>query len=108
MDVELCKEIYEMMKEGQGKDEIVGFMVARYGDFVLYDPPVKPSTYPLWFGPILLFMVGAIVLYRNLRRKSLTRETELSSEEQQRLASLLKQPPKQPAPQPTEKKDADQ
>ncbi len=89
--VDLRNEIYEMMQAGQGKDEIIQFMVARYGDFVLYDPPVKPTTYPIWFGPILLFMLGAFVLFRILRRKSRSGETELSAEEQQRLDNLLKQ-----------------
>jgi cytochrome c-type biogenesis protein CcmH len=89
--VDLRNEIYEMMKAGQSKDDIVKFMVARYGDFVLYDPPVKPTTYPIWFGPIILFLLGAFVLFRILRRKNLSRETELSAEEQQRLDSLLKQ-----------------
>ncbi len=88
--VDLRNEIYEMMQAGQGKDEIIKFMVARYGDFVLYDPPVKPSTYPIWFGPIILFLLGAGVLYRILRHKSRSRETELSAEEQQRLDELLK------------------
>jgi len=96
-----------MMKAGKHKDDIISFMVARYGDFVLYNPPVKPSTYPLWFGPILLFMIGAIVLYRNLRRKSVSHETELSAEEQQRLASLLKNNSAQTDTQTSDKKDAD-
>lgn len=91
--VDLRDEIYEMMKAGQDKDQIIEFMVARYGDFVLYSPPVKLSTSPLWFGPILLFLLGAFVLYRILKHKSQTRETELSTEEQQRLDNLLKQTP---------------
>lgn len=89
--VDLRNEIYDMMKAGQGKDVIIEFMVARYGDFVLFSPPVKPSTYPLWFGPILLFIIGAIVLYNILRKKNRSREAELSTEEQQRLDNLLKQ-----------------
>lgn len=89
--VDLRNEIYDMMKAGQDKGQIVEFMVARYGDFVLYSPPVKPSTYPIWFGPILLFMLGAFVLFRILRRKSQASETELSAEEQERLDKLLKQ-----------------
>jgi cytochrome c-type biogenesis protein CcmH len=98
--VDLRNEIYDMMKAGQGKDQIVEFMVARYGDFVLYSPPMKPSTYPIWFGPILLFMLGAFVLFRILRRKSQASEAELSAEEQQRLDMLLKQK--------SDAKDADQ
>ncbi len=89
--VDLRDEIYEMMKQGQGKDEIVKFMVARYGDFVLYNPPLKPTTYPIWFGPLIIFIVGALVLVRILKRKSQSRETDLSDEERQRLASLLNQ-----------------
>ncbi|MCU7915064.1 MAG: cytochrome c-type biogenesis protein CcmH [Candidatus Thiodiazotropha sp. (ex Gloverina cf. vestifex)] len=89
--VDLRNKIYDMMQAGQGKDQIIDFMVARYGDFVLYSPPVKPSTYPLWFGPILLFIIGAVVLLTILRKKNRSRETELSTEEQQRLDNLLKQ-----------------
>jgi cytochrome c-type biogenesis protein CcmH len=98
--VDLRNEIYEMMKSGQSKDDIINFMVARYGDFVLYNPPLKPSTYPLWFGPLIIFIIGAVVLSRILRRKNITRETELSAEEEQRLNRLLNQS--------TENRDADQ
>lgn len=89
---DLRQEIYEMMQAGKSKDEVVKFMVARYGDFVLYDPPVKPSTYPIWFGPLLIFLIGAFVLYRNLKKKSRSQESELSEAERQRLDRLLKQP----------------
>jgi cytochrome c-type biogenesis protein CcmH len=87
--VDLRNEIYSLMQQGNGKDEIIGFMVDRYGDFVLYSPPIKPSTYPIWFGPLLLFMIGAIVLLRALKRKKQSQETSLSVEEQQRLQALL-------------------
>jgi cytochrome c-type biogenesis protein CcmH len=98
--MDLRNEIYEMMKSGQDKEQIISFMVDRYGDFVLYSPPIKPSTYPLWFGPILFFVFGALVLYFILKHKSQTKEAELSSEEQQRLDQLLKQT--------SDTKDADQ
>ncbi len=88
---DLRNEIYEMMKSGQGKEDIINFMVARYGDFVLYNPPLKPNTYPIWFGPLIVFILGGFVLIRILRRKSATRETELSVEEEQRLNRLLNQ-----------------
>ncbi len=90
--VDLRNEIFDMMTAGQDKDDIIRFMVARYGDFVLYDTPMKPSTYPLWFGPLVLLIIGALVLIRALRKKSVTQETELSNDEQQRLDTLLKQP----------------
>lgn len=89
---DLRKEIYEMMQAGKTKEEIIEFMVARYGDFVLYSPPLKPSTYPLWFGPLLLLAIGAFLLLRTLRRKQQSTDTELSDEEQQRLAQLLDNP----------------
>jgi cytochrome c-type biogenesis protein CcmH len=98
--VDLRNEIYDMMANGQSKDDIIDFMVARYGDFVLYSPPLKPSTYPIWFGPLIVFLIGGIVLFRILRRKNLSNETELTEEEQQRLESLLKQS--------TEQRDTDQ
>ncbi|MEL0586246.1 MAG: cytochrome c-type biogenesis protein [Candidatus Thiodiazotropha sp. (ex. Lucinoma kazani)] len=88
--VDLRNEIYDMMKRGQNKDEIIDFMVSRYGDFVLYNPPLKPTTYAIWFGPLIVFLIGGVVLFRILKRKSRTQETELSAEEQQRLKNLLK------------------
>lgn len=89
---DLRKEIYEMMQAGKSKEEIIEFMVARYGDFVLYRPPLKPSTYPLWFGPGLLLALGGFLLFRTLRRKQQSTETALSDEERQRLARLLDTP----------------
>ncbi|MCG8099308.1 MAG: cytochrome c-type biogenesis protein CcmH, partial [Candidatus Thiodiazotropha taylori] len=87
----LRNEIYDMMKGGQSKGEIIDFMVARYGDFVLYSPPVKPSTYPIWFGPLIVFLIGGVVLFRIIKRKNQSRETELSEAEQERLEKLLNQ-----------------
>ena len=89
--VDLRNEIYDMMQAGQTKDDVIQFMVARYGDFVLYNPPMKPSTYPLWFGPLILFLIGAILLLRTLNRKKRSQEATLSDDEEQRLASLLNQ-----------------
>jgi cytochrome c-type biogenesis protein CcmH len=89
--VDLRNEIYDMMKGGQSKGEIIDFMVARYGDFVLYSPPVKPSTYPIWYGPLIVFLIGGVVLFRIIKRKNQSSETELSDAEQQRLEKLLSQ-----------------
>jgi cytochrome c-type biogenesis protein CcmH len=88
---DLRKEVYEMMRSGKSRDDIVKFLVARYGDFVLYDPPVKPSTYPLWFGPLLLAGVGAFFLLRAIMKKKRAKDEDLSAEERQRLATLLAQ-----------------
>ena len=88
---DLRRELYGMIRKGQSDAQILDYMVARYGDFVLYRPPVKPETYLLWFGPALLFGVGAVVLFVLVRRRPGKKaEPELSAEEQQRLAGLLK------------------
>lgn len=89
--VDLRNEIYDMMQGGRTKDDVIRFMVDRYGDFVLYNPPMKPSNYPLWFGPLILFLIGAMLLLRTLTRKKQSPETTLSDDEQQRLESLLEQ-----------------
>jgi cytochrome c-type biogenesis protein CcmH len=86
---DLRKEVYQMMRDGKSRDEIVRFLVARYGDFVLYDPPVKPSTYPLWFGPLILAGVGGFFLLRAIKKKKAAENQNLSPEERDRIAQLL-------------------
>ncbi len=86
---DLRREVYEMMQEGKNKEEIINFLVARYGDFVLYSPPLKPSTYPLWFGPFIFIAIAAFFLARTLLRKKKTRDEAISDEEQARLDALL-------------------
>ena len=67
--LDLRRELRTLIKAGKTDAEIMEFMVSRYGDFVLYRPPVKPITYVLWFGPFLL-LVGAIFLMLRLVRAS--------------------------------------
>lgn len=86
---DLRREVYQMMLAGKSRDDVVSFLVARYGDFVLYNPPLKPSTYFLWFGPVLLAIGGALLLWRTLRRKKVTGGNELSAAEQERLQQIL-------------------
>jgi cytochrome c-type biogenesis protein CcmH len=86
---DLRAEVYEMMTGGQGDDEIIDFLVNRYGDFVLYKPPVKPSTYILWFGPFVLLLLAVLLLARAIRRHSRQPATELSTDEQARLEGIL-------------------
>ena len=86
---DLREEVYRMFQEGKSRDEIVDFLVARYGDFVLYDPPLKPSTYLLWFGPFLLVSIGAFFMVRTLLSKRKSPDRELSEEERQRLQELI-------------------
>ncbi len=90
---DLRREIRTMIGEGKTDKEILDFMVARYGDFVRYRPPMKPTTWLLWGGPFLLMAGGIAALIIFLRRR--VRENtnpELSEEEHRRAAALLDQP----------------
>ncbi|MBN2886425.1 MAG: cytochrome c-type biogenesis protein CcmH [Chromatiaceae bacterium] len=86
---DLREEIYRLMQEGRSRDEVVDFLVSRYGDFVLYDPPLKASTLLLWFGPFLFVAAGGFVLFRTLQRRQAEPETELNEAERARLQQLL-------------------
>ena len=86
---DLRAEVYGMMQAGDSDAQIVDFLVARYGDFVLYEPPVKPSTYIIWYGPFVLLALGIFMLFRTLKQRRRLREPEFSTEEQQRLKQLL-------------------
>ena len=86
--VDLRNEIREQLAKGASEREVREFMVARYGDFVLYRPPFKASTALLWGGPFLLLLAGAILLYRMLRRRRAP-EPQLSADERARAARLL-------------------
>lgn len=94
---DLREEVYRMMQAGQAQDEIIEFLVARYGDFVLYQPPIKPSTYILWFGPFLLVGVGGFLLLRALQSKRRVPDPELTGVERARIDQLLSDEPRAPA-----------
>jgi cytochrome c-type biogenesis protein CcmH len=86
---DLRQEVYELMQQGQGDTQIIDFMVARYGDFVLYSPPVKPSTYALWYGPFVLLAIGILLLIRTVRQRTRQTEAGFSEQEQARLKAIL-------------------
>ena len=86
--LDLKQEIREMLAAGKSSQEVIDFMVARYGDFVLYRPPVKATTSLLWFGPFVLGVAGLGVLFVKLRRRR-ERETELSADDQARARAIL-------------------
>ena len=86
---DLRREVWELMDQGQSDAQIVEFLVTRYGDFVLYNPPVKPSTYILWYGPFVLLAIGLLVLVRTLKRRSIQTESGFSAEERERLRQIL-------------------
>ena len=87
--MDLRKELYEKIQNNASDEEIKSFLVSRYGDFVLYDPPVKTTTYLLWFGPFILVIVGIVVLLRMVRNISQQAKQTLSAEDQQRVQQLL-------------------
>ena len=67
---DLREKAYEMVKSGKSHKEITEYMIARYGDFVLYRPPVKTSTYLLWLGPFVFLLLALLALFYFIRRKS--------------------------------------
>lgn len=92
--MDLRNEVYQMLEAGKTDAQIIDFLVARYGDFVLYNPPVTSRTLLLWYGPAGLLLIGfgvlgVIVLRR--RGQKARPDNGLSSDEQQRLAALLEQ-----------------
>lgn len=85
-------KVYELIVQGQSKQQIIDYMVARYGNFVTYDPPVTPATLILWIGPVLLVLMGGgVVVLKAKRRRSVDDKSELSDFDQQRLAGLLEE-----------------
>ncbi|MDF4003438.1 cytochrome c-type biogenesis protein [Luteibacter sahnii] len=66
---DLRRQVFEMIQAGKSDDQIKRYLVDRYSDFVLYDPPVQPSTWLLWFGPFVLLLAGGGVVYRHVRRR---------------------------------------
>ena len=88
---DLRGQIREQMKAGKSDREIVAYLTARYGKFILYNPPVDPTTYLLWFGPFVLLLAGLFMLFRYVKqRRELIVERPLSAEERLRAETLLK------------------
>ena len=91
---DLRREIRVMIRDGKSDKEIVDFMVARYGDFVLYRPPVKGITLLLWGGPIALLVLGLFLLLRYLKQRGQrlsAQEKPLSAEDARRAEALMKE-----------------
>ncbi|MEW5703760.1 MAG: cytochrome c-type biogenesis protein [Pseudomonadota bacterium] len=94
-DAELARDlrvlIRERLKRGDTNAEAIAFVVARYGDYVLLRPPVKPSTYLLWLGPLLILLAGGfgLGLYLRRRKQAALEVQALSPEEERRIQNIL-------------------
>jgi cytochrome c-type biogenesis protein CcmH len=88
--VDLRNQVREQVAAGKTDEQIIEFMTTRYGDFVLYRPPLKGSTMLLWFGPLLLLAIGAFVAWRVVRaRRTMPTQAPLTDSDRARAAALL-------------------
>jgi len=92
---DLRREVYRLLNQGADDEEVIDFMVTRYGEFVLYRPRVNEMTWILWYGPFVLLGIGlvAVLLISRRRRRTAVGETrpELDADERARLNQLLEQ-----------------
>jgi cytochrome c-type biogenesis protein CcmH len=88
--VDLRREIRKQMREGKSDEEIRLFLTDRYGDFVLYRPPLRRSTYLLWFGPFILLAAGCGVIYRMVTRPEPSLSRTSSPAQRKRAQQLLR------------------
>ena len=94
-DADLARDLRLIVRErlvaGDGDQDIIDFLTARYGDFVLLEPPVKPATWGLWYGPLAVLLIAAagIAIYVRRRPGAASTPTPLSAAEQARLDALL-------------------
>ena len=86
-------KVFELLQEGKSKEQVVDYMVQRYGHFVTYDPPITAATWVLWAAPIVLLLGGVAWLFRSKKRSPTESElqTVLDDSEQSRLNELLKE-----------------
>lgn len=88
--IDLRNQIREQMRRGASDQDVIDYLVARYGDFVLYRPPLKATTLLLWFGPAILFLAGVVLLLRTLqRRRGHAAQTPLTEAASARAEALL-------------------
>ncbi|NCP39139.1 MAG: cytochrome c-type biogenesis protein CcmH [Rhodoferax sp.] len=89
---DLRREVRSLIKSGKSDAEIKEFLVSRYGDFVLYQPPVKPTTWLLWFGPLLLLLGAIWLLVRTIRTTQSNANTmPLDAEQRAKALALLQE-----------------
>ena len=91
--VDMRGKVFELLQEGKNRNEVVDYMIQRYGNFVTYDPPMTMSTIVLWIAPILLVLIGILFVFKR-KSKSLSAvnsDAILNDEENARLSALLKE-----------------
>ena len=86
---DLRREVYRMIEDGQSTEEIAGFMVARYGEFVLYRPALGGRTLALWIGPFVLAAAGLAVLFAHLRRRRRAQPAPLDEAARERVRRII-------------------
>ena len=86
---DLRQQVYEQIQQGRADQEIVDYMVYRYGEFILYRPQLSKKTYFLWFGPIVFIIVGAVVMIAFVRKQRLHTKTIINDADKAELDALL-------------------
>ena len=88
--IDLKNQVREQLKAGRSEQDVIHYMTERYGDFVLYRPPVKATTVLLWLGPLMMLLIGAVVFWQSVSRNQHENEpSPLSPDDAQRLKELL-------------------
>lgn len=88
---DLRARVYTMIKDGRKDSDITQYLVARYGDFIMYKPPLKPVTWFLWFSPVLVFIMFVFIVVWRIRKRASAALAPIDEQENQRLQSLLQQ-----------------
>ncbi len=86
---DLRREVYDHVIHGHTEADIKQYLTKRYGDFILYNPPIKTITYPLWLIPVLLLAIGAVIFMLLSRRGTQAPKLQLAAEQQRRLRDLI-------------------
>lgn len=96
--VDLRRRVHEMIEQGETDEGIIDFMASRYGDFVLYNPPLKPSTMLLWFAPFIVIGIGSVmlVLFIVRRNKDTVSATDVSESVRRRVEELTRRQQERP------------
>ena len=91
--VDMRGKVFELLQEGKNRNEVVDYMIQRYGNFVTYDPPMTMATMVLWIAPILLVFVGILFIFKRKSKSpsAVNSDVVLDDEENARLSALLKE-----------------